>query len=121
MRPHIREYRSDRAAQRVARCAAPNGKLLIPLTPDGPGGTPGAGGMLLITRKPDNKYDARFIMPVMFIPCVGARNEETAKKLAEAFNRGDMKSVRSLRRNSSPDETCWCAGNRWWLSTAANE
>lgn len=104
----------------------PNGKLLFPLTPDGPGGTPGAGGMLLITRKPqendqEDKFDARFIMPVMFIPCVGARNEETAKKLADAFKRGDMKNVRSLRRNSSPDETCWCAGNGWWLSTAVNE
>lgn len=99
----------------------PNGKLLFPLTPDGPGGTPGAGGMLMITRKPDNKYEARFIMPVMFIPCVGARDEDTAKKLAEAFKRGDMKNVRSLRRNSSPDETCWCAGNGWWLSTAVNE
>ncbi|HEY7402105.1 MAG TPA: protein-L-isoaspartate(D-aspartate) O-methyltransferase [Candidatus Angelobacter sp.] len=99
----------------------PNGKLLFPLTPDGPGGTPGAGGMLLITRKSEDKYDAGFIMPVMFIPCAGARDEESAKKLAEAFKRGDMKNVRSLRRNSTPDETCWCAGNGWWLSTAANE
>jgi protein-L-isoaspartate(D-aspartate) O-methyltransferase len=103
----------------------PGGKLLFPLTPDGPGGTPGAGGMLLITRKPqenskkEEEFDARFIMPVLFIPCVGARDEETAKKLGEAFKRGDMKNVRSLRRNSSPDETCWCAGNGWWLSTAA--
>jgi protein-L-isoaspartate(D-aspartate) O-methyltransferase len=102
----------------------PGGRLLFPLTPDGPGGTPGPGGMLLITRKPeenDARFDARFIMPVMFIPCVGARDEETAKKLAEAFKRGDMKNVRSLRRNSSPDETCWCAGNGWWLSAAAND
>ncbi|HKV93717.1 MAG TPA: rRNA adenine N-6-methyltransferase family protein [Candidatus Angelobacter sp.] len=99
----------------------PNGKLLFPLTPDGPGGTPGAGAMLLITRKPDNKYDARFTLPVMFIPCAGARDEETAKKLAEAFKRGDMKNVRSLRRNSSPDESCWCAGNGWWLSTAVSD
>ncbi len=104
----------------------PGGKLLFPLTPDGPGGTFGAGGMLLVTRKPqDNnkadKFDARFIMPVLFIPCVGARDEDTAKKLAEAFKRGDMKNVRSLRRNSPPDETCWCAGNGWWLSTAGND
>lgn len=104
----------------------PKGKLLFPLTPDGPGGSPGAGGMLLITHKPqenneEEKYDARFIMPVMFIPCAGARDGETAKKLAAAFQRGDMKNVRSLRRNSSPDDTSWCAGNGWWLSTAANE
>lgn len=96
----------------------PGGRLLFPLTPDGPAGTPGAGGMLLITRNARDHYNARFLMPVMFTPCVGARDEETAKKLAEAFKRGDMNNVRSLRRNSSPDATCWCAGNGWWLSTA---
>ena len=96
----------------------PGGRLLFPLTPDGPAGTPGAGGMLLITRTAGDHYSARFLMPVMFIPCVGARDEETAKKLAEAFKRGDMNNVRSLRRNSSPDATCWCAGKGWWLSTA---
>jgi protein-L-isoaspartate(D-aspartate) O-methyltransferase len=57
----------------------------------------------------------------MFIPCVGARDEEMASKLAEAFQNGAMKNVRSLRRNSAPDETRWCAGNGWWLSTATNE
>jgi protein-L-isoaspartate(D-aspartate) O-methyltransferase len=96
----------------------PGGRLLFPLTPDGPGGTPGAGGMLLITRVPPDSYSARFLMPVMFIPCVGARDDETAKKLAEAFKRGDLRNVRSLRRNTPPDDTCWCSGNGWWLSTA---
>ena len=98
----------------------PGGRLLFPLTPDGPGGTPGAGGMLLTTRTAADQYSARFVMPVMFIPLLGARDEETAKKLAEAFTRGDMKNVRSLRRNTPPDNTCWCAGNGWWLSTAEN-
>jgi protein-L-isoaspartate(D-aspartate) O-methyltransferase len=106
----------------------PGGRLLFPLTPDGAGGMPGPGGMLLITRtapatnKDTNKekFDARFLMPVMFIPCTGARDDETAKKLAEAFKRGDMKNVRSLRRNSEPDATSWCAGQGWWLSTAEN-
>jgi len=98
----------------------PGGRLLFPLTPDGAGPMPGAGGMLLVTRTPAGSFDARFIMPVMFIPCVGARDPETAKKLAVAFQRGDMKNVRSLRRNTSPDETCWCSGQGWWLSTAAN-
>jgi protein-L-isoaspartate(D-aspartate) O-methyltransferase len=98
----------------------PGGRLLFPLTPDGPGGTPGAGGMLLITRVPPDGYSARFLMPVMFINCQGARDEETAKKLAEAFKRGDLRSVQSLRRNTQPDETCWCEGNGWWLSTAEN-
>jgi hypothetical protein len=49
---------------------------------------------------------------------MGTRDDETAKKLAEAFKRGDMKNVRSLRRNSEPDATSWCAGRGWWLSTA---
>jgi len=96
----------------------PGGRLLFPLTPDGPNGTPGAGGMLLITRVPPDGYTARFLMPVMFINCQGARDEETAKKLAEAFKRGDLRSVRSLRRNTPPDATCWCEGKGWWLSTA---
>ncbi|HEV3037586.1 MAG TPA: rRNA adenine N-6-methyltransferase family protein [Candidatus Angelobacter sp.] len=96
----------------------PGGRLLFPLTPDGPGGTPGAGGMLLVTQSSPNRLDARFLYPVMFIACAGARDDETARKLSEAFKRGDMKNVQSLRRNTPPDETCWCSGNGWWLSTA---
>ncbi len=96
----------------------PKGKLLFPLTPDGPGGSPGLGAMLLITRIAPDRFDARFIMPVIFIPCLGARDEETAKKLALAFKRGDMGKVLSLRRNEPVDSTCWVAGEGWWLSTA---
>jgi protein-L-isoaspartate(D-aspartate) O-methyltransferase len=98
----------------------PGGRLLFPLTPDGVGGMPGLGGMLLITRVTEAQFDARFVSPVMIIPCVGARDEETAKKLAEAFKRGDSGKVRSLRLKASPDETCWCSGNGWWLSTSEN-
>ncbi len=97
----------------------PNGRLLLPLTPtDGPGGMPGAGGMFLITRTSNERFDARFVCPVMIIPCAGARDDETASKLSEAFKRGDSRNVRSLRRNAPPDETCWCSGNGWWLSTS---
>ena len=98
-----------------------NGRLLFPLTPaDGPGGMPGAGGMLLITRASNDHYDARFVCPAMFIPCVGARDDETALKLTVAFKRGDFRNVRSLRRNTPPDETCWCSGKGWWLSTSGS-
>jgi len=97
----------------------PNGRLLFPLTPaGGPGGMPGAGGMLLITCSPTGSFAARFLCPAMFIPCIGARDDATASKLSEAFKRGDSRSVRSLRRDTQPDETCWCSGNGWWLSTA---
>jgi len=96
-----------------------HGRLLFPLTPaDGPGGMPGAGGMLLITRSGTDRFDARFVCPAMFVPCFGARDEETAQKLTAAFKRGDLQSVKSLRLNSQPDDSCWCAGDGWWLSKA---
>jgi protein-L-isoaspartate(D-aspartate) O-methyltransferase len=96
-----------------------NGRLLFPLTPaDGPGGMPGAGGMILVTRTGTDHFDARFVCAAMFVSCFGARDEETAQKLSAAFKRGDSNNVRTLRRNSKPDDTCWCTGNGWWLSTA---
>ncbi|HTZ89730.1 MAG TPA: class I SAM-dependent methyltransferase [Alloacidobacterium sp.] len=96
----------------------PSGRLLFPLTPDGIGEMPGLGGMLLATRITDERFNARFVSPVMIIPCIGARDSETAKKLAEAYRGGDARKVRSLRRRTAPDETCWCSGNNWWLSTS---
>jgi protein-L-isoaspartate(D-aspartate) O-methyltransferase len=96
-----------------------NGRLLFPLTPaDGPGGMPGAGGMLLVTRSGANRFDARFVCPAMFVPCFGARDDETAQKLSAAFKRGDLQKVKSLRRDSQPDDSCWCAGDGWWLSSS---
>jgi protein-L-isoaspartate(D-aspartate) O-methyltransferase len=97
----------------------PGGRLLFPLTSSKVGG-----GMLLVTRSVASDeasakiYSARFLMQAMFIPCVGARDEDTAQKLSDAFQRGGIGEVRSLRRHSSPDETCWCAGNDWWLSSS---
>lgn len=89
------------------------GRLLFPLT-----GAQGAGGMLLVTRTDTDRYTAKFLMPVAFIPCVGARDEETAQKLSAAFKRGDSRLVRTLVRHTAPDDTCWCSGATWWLSTA---
>ena len=54
----------------------------------------------------------------MFIPCAGARDEETAQKLTAAFDRGDVQRVQSLRRGTPPDDTCWVAGNGWWLAAS---
>lgn len=97
----------------------PGGRLLFPLTP-----SKGSGGMLLVTRLAAEDeasaklYSARILMQAMFIPCVGARDEDTAQKLSDAFQRRAISEVRSLRRHSPLDETCWCAGNDWWLSTS---
>jgi protein-L-isoaspartate(D-aspartate) O-methyltransferase len=95
------------------------GRLLFPLTPgDGPGGTPGIGAMLLITRSSEDRFAARFLCQAAFIPCAGARDPQTAAQLSIAFRRGDFRNVRSLHRNSVPDDTCWCSGPNWWLTTA---
>jgi protein-L-isoaspartate(D-aspartate) O-methyltransferase len=98
----------------------PDGRLLFPLTPDHvPGGAPGHGAMLLVTRNTASAevFAAKFLSPAVFIPCVGARDDATAAKLAESFKRGDARNVRSLHRNTPPDATSWCAGSNWWLST----
>jgi len=58
----------------------PGGRLLFPLTP-----TLGLGGMLLVTRRGTNDFAAEFVAFAMFIPCLGARDEETGRKLSAAF------------------------------------
>jgi protein-L-isoaspartate(D-aspartate) O-methyltransferase len=88
------------------------GRLIVPLTP-----AEGAGAMLLITRRSNDSFAASFIVSAMFIPCIGGRDEKTAQRLTEAFRRGGMESVSSLYRRRPIDDTCWFAGNGWWLST----
>jgi protein-L-isoaspartate(D-aspartate) O-methyltransferase len=89
----------------------PGGRLLFPLTPG-----LGAGYMLLIRRGTMSTWVAQFVSGAMFTPCVGSEDDETARRLAKAFAGGGMQSVRSLRRGTAPDETCWFAGRGWWLS-----
>jgi protein-L-isoaspartate(D-aspartate) O-methyltransferase len=91
------------------------GRLLFPLTPE-----KGVGGMILITRRATDCFDARFISGAMFIPCIGARDDETAKSLSAAFKRSDWSHVQSLRRNTTSDASCWVSGRGWWLSTSPN-
>jgi protein-L-isoaspartate(D-aspartate) O-methyltransferase len=97
----------------------PGGRLLFPLTPAEVNQRPAPGGMLLITKTATGAFEARFASSAAFIACVGARDEQTAAKLTEAFRRGNLRDVRSLRRGTPPDETSWVAGEGWWLSTAA--
>ncbi len=91
----------------------PGGRLIFPLTPD-----EGYGGMLLVTRHGASSFAAGFVCRASFIPCIGARDEATAKRLAVAFDTQPTKAVKSLRRGSTPDGTAWCAGAGWTLSTA---
>jgi protein-L-isoaspartate(D-aspartate) O-methyltransferase len=91
---------------------AMGGRLIFPMTPEW-----GRGGMLLVTRKSAG-FDARFVSPAWFIPCIGAQDPVQAEKLRTAINRGGSEDVRSLRlATEPPDETCWLAGSGWWLST----
>jgi protein-L-isoaspartate(D-aspartate) O-methyltransferase len=90
----------------------PRGRLLFPMTPG-----EGAGAMLLITKQEDGGFAARFLLQAQFVPCVGARDEATAQRLSEAFRNGGWSKVKLLHRNDAVDESCWFAGEGWWLST----
>ena len=79
-------------------------------------GPDGTGEMLLLTRKTEIEYDARFLSAVQFVRCIGAQDEQAGKALHEAFRRGHSRRVRRLVRNHAPDESCWLAGRGWWLA-----
>ena len=90
----------------------PKGRLLFPMTPDA-----GAGAMLLVAKQENGSFTARFLLQAQFVPCIGARNEATEQKLAEAFRNSNWTKVKSLYRNNEPDDSCWVSGPGWWLST----
>lgn len=91
---------------------AVGGRLIMPLTPSERDGC-----MLLVTRTTDAAYSARIFSVAAFIPCIGARDEAQSKAVAAALDRGSTEEVRSLHRASEADETAWCVGNGWWLSS----
>ena len=93
---------------------APGGRLVLPLTPN-----ERLGCMLLVTRGSEEAYAARIFSTAGFIPCIGARDAEQSRAVADALDRRSTDEVRSLRRGSEVDGTVWCVGDGWWLSTAA--
>ena len=90
----------------------PNGRLLIPLT-----AVDGSGGLLLIRKQDQSAYSAAFVSQAMFIPCAGARDEETAKALLQLTSGDGARNVKSLRLDSDPDDSAWFVAKDWWLST----
>lgn len=90
----------------------PQSRLMFPLA-----GVDGTGEMLLVTRKTEAEYAARFLCPVQFVPCIGAQDAEAGRALQAAFRRGHWRRVTRLVRNSQPDESCWLAGRGWWMGT----
>ena len=91
------------------------GRLILPLTvTDDDGGT--AGGVFKVTREGIG-FVAGFVSRVGIFPCSGARDPALNDKLKEAFKRGDVKSVQSLRRDPhDPTDTCWLHGENFCLS-----
>jgi protein-L-isoaspartate(D-aspartate) O-methyltransferase len=89
------------------------GRLVFPLTPND-----GFGAMLKVVRESPTTFSASAVTRVAFIPCIGARDDAVSASLTRALERQSLKEVRSLRRGTPPDETAWCAGSGWWLSTA---
>jgi protein-L-isoaspartate(D-aspartate) O-methyltransferase len=90
----------------------PHGRLLFPLEPEDE-----PGEMLLVTRQADGAYAAKFLCQVQFVPCAGAQDTQARTRLVAALLRGSTCKVRWLHRSGDPDESCWCAGQGWWLST----
>jgi protein-L-isoaspartate(D-aspartate) O-methyltransferase len=103
------------------------GRMLVPMTttlPDWAGG--GWGANLLVTRRGD-RYDAAFVGGVGIYHCMSGRTQAAGERLKAAFDRlradaaagRPARRVASLRLDGEPDESCWVAGDGWWLSTAA--
>ncbi len=96
--------------------ATENGRLLVPLT-----GADWSGAFLLITRPAGDtrRYPVKFASRTGVIACVGGRDAEAEARLSTALQTSPFTAIRSLRRApEEPDDTCWLAGEGWWLSTS---
>ncbi len=97
-----------------------NGRLLVPLTAEERFGV-----FIVVSRQKEmpNRYSACHVCRVGMIDCVGGRTPEAEAKLLRALRQSKFAPpIRSLRRSpEEPDETCWLAGEGWWLSTAPPE
>jgi protein-L-isoaspartate(D-aspartate) O-methyltransferase len=90
------------------------GRLLFPLAAEGE-----LGGMLMI-RRPDHggsRWPARFVSRAKFISCSGLQDGDAGRRLTAAFA-SHWERVQCFRTDDARDDTCWYAGDGWWLSTA---
>jgi protein-L-isoaspartate(D-aspartate) O-methyltransferase len=95
------------------------GRLILPLTTNanftaGLGRPTGA--VFRITRRGD-AFDADFVTPIGVFPCEGARDEESERALAAAFETGGFERVKRLRRTDDvAAEDCWVRAPGWALT-----
>jgi protein-L-isoaspartate(D-aspartate) O-methyltransferase len=95
----------------------PGGRLLLPLTASDESPDSAKGGMLRVQRKGEG-YAARFLSTVNVFSCVGCRDDEFERPLRDALKRGNLRAVKSLRRERhEADESCWLHNEGCCLST----
>ena len=87
-------------------------RLIFPLTPSRE-----AGCMLLVTRLAWAEYAATAVSGAAFTPCIGAVDEAMSEILSSVMKKRSVKLIKSLRRNNRADDSVWCRGDGWWLST----
>ena len=93
----------------------PGGRLLFPLQAEH-----STGALLLVTRPQRGQaWPAHFLSTVVFIACEGAQDRTMGRKLDQAFRRGGLGQVRSLRFGAKPSRSDWLTGDGWALSTEA--
>jgi protein-L-isoaspartate(D-aspartate) O-methyltransferase len=95
---------------------ADGGRLLVPLT------NANLWGAFLVVERRGSRYPVHCAARVGIFACAGGRDSEAETRLTAALARSDYTAVKSLRRPpDEPDDTCWLAGEGWWLSTAPPE
>jgi protein-L-isoaspartate(D-aspartate) O-methyltransferase len=99
------------------------GRLILPLTTNEGFGQPVSsrniqrhGAVYLIQRR-GSEFLARRISAVAIFPCEGARDAESERALAAAFEKGGGERVTRLyRRDDLPEEQCWLRAPGWCLA-----
>src|SRR5262252_1170322 len=101
------------------------GRLILPLTSDKGFGENHENipiqrrGAVFRIERHGVEYLAKWISAVAIFPCEGARDIESERALAAAFEKGGWERVTRLYRSGDlPDAQCWLKGPDWALAYA---
>src|SRR6516162_11300493 len=99
------------------------GRLILPLTSDkGFGENPEnipiqQRGAVFGIKRGGGEFLAKWISAVAIFPCEGARDAESERALAQAFEKGGWdRATRLLRCGHVPEERCWLKSPDWCLA-----
>jgi protein-L-isoaspartate(D-aspartate) O-methyltransferase len=88
------------------------GRLILPLTNDA-----GRGAVLKVVNKGEG-LAARFVSTARIYHCAGGRDVQASRRLRDAFRRGELAAVQSLRRDAhAAGASCWLHEDGYCLST----